>query len=200
MPAQSSGAAAVASSSSGIDGKRVDRRDHVVGIAAVIVEAGDFEIAAGNKVAAPAAIADEAGAAEPADADALPDFPGGDVGADGVDPPGDLVARHGRVMHAGKGAGRGEHVAMADAAGLDLDAHLARAGLGGGPLDKLERRVGFGDLDNAHEGTPWGRGFGLPQPKIWASLSPLKIDCTASAASRTPNTRTITFRAVTPMT
>ena len=44
-----------------------------------------------------------------------------------------------------------------------------------------------------------GRGFGLPQPKIWASLSPLKIDCTASAASRTPNTRTITFRAVTPI-
>ena len=44
-----------------------------------------------------------------------------------------------------------------------------------------------------------GRGSGS-QPKIWASLSPLKIDCTASAASRTPNTRTITFRAVTPMT
>ncbi len=111
-------------------GKRVDRRDHVIGIAAVIVDAGDFEIAAGDEIAAPAAVADEAGAAEPADADALPDLPGGDVGADGVDTAGDLVARHGGIVDAGKGAGRGEHIAMADAAGLDLDAHLARAGLG----------------------------------------------------------------------
>ena len=51
-------------------------------------------------------------------------------------------------------------------------------------------------LHDAHGGISFGAGT---QPKIWASLRPLKIDCTASAASRTPNTRTITFRAVTPI-
>jgi hypothetical protein len=125
------------------------------------VDAGDFEIAASDKVAAPAAVADEARAAEPADTDALPDFPGGDLGADRVDPAGDLMARHGGVVDAGKAAGRHEGVAMADAAGLDLDAHLARSWLWGGALDELEWGVGFRDLDNAHEGTPWGQGTEL---------------------------------------
>jgi len=39
----------------------------------------------------------------------------------------------------------------------------------------------------------------LLQRKICVAAMPLKIDCTAMAASSTPNTRTITFRAVSPI-
>ncbi len=136
----------------------VDRRDHVIGIAAVIMDAGHFEIAAGDEVAAAAAVADEASPAEPADADPLAGLPGGDVGADGVDPPGDLVSRHRGVVHAGKGAGGDEGVAMADAAGLDLDAYLAGTGLRYRPFDELEGGVRLGDLDDAHGELLRGQG------------------------------------------
>ena len=37
------------------------------------------------------------------------------------------------------------------------------------------------------------------QPKIWLAVMPLKIDCTAIAASSTPKTRTTTLRAVSPI-
>ena len=197
MPAQSSGAAAVGVELVGDRGERLDRRDHVVGIAAVIMDAGDFEVAAGDEIAAPAAVADKAHAAEPADADPLAGAPGGDVGPDGVDAAGDLVTRHRRIVDAGKRAGGDQGIAVADAAGLDLDAHLARPRLGDRPLDQLERGIGLGDLDDPH-GTLLQNVIALSR-RYGPRLRPLKIDCTAIAASSTPNTRTITLRAVTPI-
>ena len=43
-----------------------------------------------------------------------------------------------------------QHVAVADAAGFDLDAHLAAGGFGDGALDDFEISSGFADLDGFH--------------------------------------------------
>lgn len=114
------------------------------------MDAGYFEVAAGDEVAAPAPVADKANAAEPADADPLADAPRGDVGAKLVDPSGDLVAGDGRIMDVGENARGDIGIAMADAAGLDLDAHLAGSGLGRWALHKLEGGIRLGDLDDTH--------------------------------------------------
>jgi len=66
----------------------------------------------------------------PSDADTLAGPPSGDVRADGVDQSNDLVPWNARVLNAGKGPLLGEGVAVADPAGLDLDAYLAGAGSG----------------------------------------------------------------------
>ncbi len=39
---------------------------------------------------------------------------------------------------------------MTNAAGFDLDAHFARTGLGDRPLNEFKRRIGRGNLGNAH--------------------------------------------------
>src|SRR4029453_15122066 len=64
--------------------ERLDRRDHVVGMAAVEVNAGNPEVAAGDEIAAPAAGARPANAAEPAEADSLARAPVGDLRSHGV--------------------------------------------------------------------------------------------------------------------
>ena len=58
-----------------------------------------------------------------------------------IDYAGDLVTGHDRVAYAREVAFSGIRVAMADAAGLDLDAHLPWSGLGNVALDQLERSV-----------------------------------------------------------
>src|SRR4029453_4391601 len=84
--------------------ERLDRRDHVVGIAAVEVNAGNPEVAAGDEVAAPAAGARPANPPEPADADPLARAPVGDLRSQGVDPAGDLVTRDGGKVDPGVSA------------------------------------------------------------------------------------------------
>jgi hypothetical protein len=54
------------------------------------MDARHFEVEAGDEVAAPAAIADKANAAEPADADPLAYAPGGNLRST-IDAAGDLV-------------------------------------------------------------------------------------------------------------
>ena len=78
-------------------GQRLDRGHHVLGIAAVVADAGNAGLAAGDEIAAPAAVAMAAMAAVPADADPLPDPPGPGALAQGVDHAGDLVAGDPRV-------------------------------------------------------------------------------------------------------
>jgi hypothetical protein len=69
-------------------------------------------------------------AAVPAEADAVANLEDGDIGADGIDDSGDLVAGAAGILNAGPQAFLGEHVAVADAAGLDANAYLAGAGRG----------------------------------------------------------------------
>ncbi len=154
MPAQSRGPASTAESSSGIRGEAWDRRDHVFGITPVIIDTWHFQHAAMDEVAAAARRAHAAIAAEPADADPLADAPGGHLGADGVDAARDLVTWHDRIGNAGKGAIHRKGIAVTNAAGFDLNAHLAWAGLCHWPVDKLMRRMWLGNLHNAHWRSP----------------------------------------------
>ena len=132
--------------------ERVRGRDHVVGIAAVVGDAGDAEFPAGDEVAAAAAVAMAAVAAVPAHADPLFRPPRLGPGSERVDAAGDLVARHPRVADARKAALLRERIAVADTAGLHPDPDLAVPRARHLPLDQLERRSRRGDLDNPHAG------------------------------------------------
>src|SRR5271163_1820303 len=81
-------------------------------------------------------------AAMPAEADALPGFEDGHVGADRVDDSGDLVAGDSGICETGPETFLGEHVAVADAACLDANADLAGAGLGEFFLDQFKWGMG----------------------------------------------------------
>src|SRR5260221_6031785 len=56
-------------------GQRFRARDHVLGISAVGIEAGDFPINAHREITPPALCADETMSTMPANADALTSFP-----------------------------------------------------------------------------------------------------------------------------
>src|SRR5262249_36553061 len=78
-----------------------------------------------DEVATAAGFALAAVATEVADADPGADRPGLDARADGVDHADDLVTGHHRHRRVGPHALHRDHVAVADPAGLDPDAHLA---------------------------------------------------------------------------
>ena len=82
-------------------GERLDRRDHELGVAAVIGHAGHLADNAQDEIAASAIGADPAMAAMPAHADALSDSPARDLGSDRVDVAGDLMARYARMVMPG---------------------------------------------------------------------------------------------------
>ena len=131
----------------GHEGEGVGGGDDVVGIAAVVVDAGDELVFAEDEVAAAAGRAVVAVAAVPAEADALAELEERDVGADGVDDAGDLVAGDARDIGVpGHMAFLGERVAVADAAGLHANADMAGAGIGELLLDELKRSAGGGYL------------------------------------------------------
>jgi hypothetical protein len=86
-------------------------------------------------------------AAVPAEADALADFEDRDIGSDGIEDTGDLVAGDAGIAQARPEPHLGEHIAVADSAGLDADADVAGARLGKFALDDFKWSVGRGDLD-----------------------------------------------------
>ena len=61
-----------------------------------------------------------------------------------------LVAGHPRILDAGEGTGHGKHVAVADTAGLHLDAHLARFRFRDIVLDDFETGIWSGNLYGFH--------------------------------------------------
>src|SRR5262249_57140171 len=88
--------------------------------------------------------------AVPADADAGAGLPCRDALADRVDAPRDLVPGDARQREARELAGPHDRVAVAHAARLDLDAHLARSGLRHFAVDQFERSTRLADLDSLH--------------------------------------------------
>src|SRR3954463_8505918 len=95
------------------------------------------------EVAAAAVVAGKAVPGVPTDADALAGLPPlRDVLADGVDQADHLVPRHAREGDPGPVALLGQHVAVADAAGLDLNPHESPARFGDRALDELEGAAG----------------------------------------------------------
>src|SRR5437879_11836519 len=84
--------------------QRFERRDHVIGIAAIIADAGNLAVRAGDEIAPAAGRAMTAMTAMPADADPLTRLPVRHVRANRIDDPGNLVSRYARVSHARDGA------------------------------------------------------------------------------------------------
>ena len=105
--------------------ERLDRRDHVGRVAAVVADARDLQKSAIDKIAAAAWIALEAISAVPSDADAIADFPIARFVADRLDDAGDFMSRRARVGDAGPCALLGKQVAVTYAARLDFDPNLS---------------------------------------------------------------------------
>lgn len=142
----------------GVDGREAlgDPRDgrlrhhDVLGVAAVVADARDLGILAVDELTAAARIALEAVPAMPAHAHAIAGLPRRDLVANGIDAPRDLVTGNPREFDAGIGTGLDEHVAVAHAAGLDLDPDPAARRRGDVSLDDLEGSIGSADLDGFH--------------------------------------------------
>src|SRR5262249_46314879 len=128
--------------------------DQVVGVAAVERDASHLRAGlAGEEVAAVAVVAGEAVPGVPTDADALAGLPTlRDALARGVDHTDQLVARDAREGDAGPVALLGHRVAVADAAGLNLDPHGPWSRVGDRALDELEGPAGARDLGDTHRG------------------------------------------------
>src|SRR5205814_10324736 len=97
-----------------------------------------------------AGIADEAVAAVPADTCPVAPLPLRHVGADLVDPSGDLVAGNARQLETRLGPHPDQRVAVTDAARFHLDADLVRRRLRQPALDELEGTAGFRHLHRSH--------------------------------------------------
>src|SRR6185295_13609537 len=166
--------------------------DHVLRVPAVIADPGDPLLLAVDEQSAATGAALEAVAAVPADAHPVPRAPGGDAGADGVHPAGDLVAGDPWQREAGEPAGLHEHVAVAHPARLDLDPHLAGAGLRDLAGHHFERSTRLRHLDRLHlrhhPSLRTARAEHGPRgaPKIARGARWDKPDGTALADSRDP--------------
>ena len=144
-----------------------------------------MHILAGEGRVPPATAAVAARAAEPADAGALPDCPAMNLRSNRVDDADHLMAGNARILDAGKKALDGDGIAVADAAGLHADAHLAGARLGHLALHRLELPPDLRDDHRAHlrhvlsslavgreRSAAPGAGKGAGQAKKW-NVSPL---------------------------
>lgn len=135
------------------------------GVAAVPRHACDStDGLAGERIAAAAAAAIPAGAAEPADADALANLPAADVGSQRVDNADHLVTGNARIHDARDKPQYGDRVAVANAAGMDLDSHLVPVRLGKIALLQIEFRTGLRNDHRTHLGH-----VTLSSPRVKAS-------------------------------
>lgn len=121
----------------GVDHLRVSAVDGGSGL--LLVDAV-HEVTAAARLALPALAVQEA------DADAVTGLPGGDAGPDGVNDADDLMPRNEGARGVAAQAFHGQHVGVADAAGLHAQAHLAGCGIKQLALDQLEV-VGAGGLE-----------------------------------------------------
>ena len=101
--------------------------EHVVRVAPVGRDAGNLHVLAVDQRSSPTLLAVAAIAAEPPNADALPDLPALDPVPERGDLAGDLVAGDERVADPRIAALLGEHVAVAHAAGVHAHERLAGA-------------------------------------------------------------------------
>src|SRR5206468_667422 len=123
---------------------------HVFLISAVIADAGDLHAPAIAKISAPAFAAGIVVAAVPADAHTLTFLPGRNSSAHFINHARHFVSGNARILNSRPQAFFDEHVAVADATGLYLNAHLPRIGLRDRTLDDLEIRSRFGNLRHLH--------------------------------------------------
>ena len=105
---------------------------------------------AAEEIAVAAGIAQTAMSAVPAHAHALAGFPLRHARAHGIHHAHDFMAGHTRILDARPVAFLHQRIAVADAAGLDFDPHLAGGGLWNFTFNDFKRSAGAGDLGSAH--------------------------------------------------
>ena len=130
--------------------ERLDRRDHVGRVAAVVADAGNLKESAIDKIAAAAWIALEAVSAVPSDADAIADFPIASIFAERLDDAGDFMARRAWIGDARPCALLGEQVAVTYAACVNFDPDLSARRLENFFIDQFEGAFGLFDSSGFH--------------------------------------------------
>src|SRR5690606_36984206 len=155
---------------------------------------------AGNAVLLLALEAGGAGAAavdHATDADPVADLEAADAVADGGHHPGDLVTRHDRIAGAARTVLRPGQVRVADAALLDLDGDIVRAGIAPVEAVGAQRGVGGGGREGAggdgHEEVlgpnSGGRGSDGLNPRDHQPLRPSTIRTETGSRSKSSNSR-----------
>jgi hypothetical protein len=96
--------------------------------------------------------------AVPADTNALPRLPQSYIRTNRVDTPGDLVARHTRILEARPDSLLYQRITVTDAARFYLDPNLAAARLRDRELDDFEISTWLADLNCFHGGTSFNSG------------------------------------------
>jgi hypothetical protein len=114
------------------------------------VDGGNLFEFAIDEVATAAGLTFETVPAVPAYTDTLAGLPKSNVGADGVDASGNFVSGDARILDAWPHSFFHQHIAVADAAGLNLDANLITPWLGYGTLNDLKVSAGLADLNRFH--------------------------------------------------
>jgi hypothetical protein len=129
---------------------RFGRSNHVLGIAAIEANPSDLRGLAINKVAAPAWIALETVTAVPTNADTPAWFPKRHVWADRVNATSYFVPRDAWIFNSRPMPFFYQYIAVADAAGLDLNTHLPTARLRDRTLNHLKISSRAAYLDSFH--------------------------------------------------
>src|SRR6185436_6738299 len=135
------------------------RSNHVLGITAIEIDACDLAIDAHREIPSPALFAMKAMPAVPADANALILCPSGHAGAESVDAPCNFMARHTWILKARPQAVFYEHIAMANAARLNLYPHLSGAWLWDFAFHQFPVSACFADLRRLHFTLPCFASF-----------------------------------------
>ena len=131
-------------------GQRRRRCDHVLGISAVEIDAGDFAFDAHGEIATLALFAHETMSAMPAYADALTFLPFNDVIADCIDAARDFMTRHTRILKPGPKTLLDDKIAVANAARVHFHANLPSARLRDVAFHQFEVSTGLADLRCFH--------------------------------------------------
>src|SRR6476659_2277068 len=120
------------------------------GISAGKINSRDFAIYTHGEVTTPALLAHEAMATVPTNTNSLANCPGGDVGTHRIDASGDLMTRYTRILKSGPDAVPDQRVAVANAACLDLHAHLAGTRFRNVTFDEIPIATCFAYLRGFH--------------------------------------------------
>ena len=125
--------------------------DHdILGVAAVVAEAGNLLELAKDKMAATTRVAGKAMSAVPAHTDPLSGLPLCDIRSYCVDAPHDFMPGDARVFQTGEAGLLYEDVTVADAAGFNLDPDLGAARLWNRAFHYFEVSTRFADLCDFH--------------------------------------------------
>src|SRR5713101_6411481 len=121
--------------------QRFDGSDHVLLVSTVVADASNFRVTAVQEASSPAFGTGVVLPAMPADADTLSLLPSGDLGAQFIDDACDFVPRNPRILNSRPEAFFYKYVAVANSAGLYLDAYLPPGPASGSHVQRSRSRL-----------------------------------------------------------